>query len=695
MHLPDPAPARRRYRSTRRLGRWLTTACVAAAAVLGVSAPAQAYASDARIDLKVLVVTDGRSNVRAITAQLEREGVPYDTIDTGDPNRPIVTAGYLSDTVDGRPRAKFQGVVLAYESPLPAAEMTALAAYEQRFKIRQIDAYTWAHPGVGLKYAQWAGTVDGMTGTVTPAAKAAGFGYLTGALKLDDVDPTVPESYAALATGGPGAGQTYTPLLTLPAPGGEQASVLGVYAHDGREEMVLTVSLNEYQTHARMLAHGMIEWLTRGVHLGYWRNWFSVHIDDVFLPDDRWHTEGNCTVGDDCNPDRDPNVTPYNTPIRMTAADVDVLLKWQQDHGLKLDMVFNGEGSVDAGAGDALTTKLLTNRAALRWVNHTYGHPYLGCVQDFSVSPWRCATDPNTGAVRYVSQAEIESQINQNLAWARQKGISLDATELVTGEHSGLRSLPQMPVDNPNLAPAFTRTGIRTVAADNSRDPQTRMIGPARTDPRHPMNIYYNVATRAEEVDEYNWIYTSEADGGSGICTANPATSTCISPLPGPAAFDSYIVPIEARIALGHVVSNDPRPHYAHQSNITEDRILYPVLNETLKRYRDHFAANTPLVNPKMAASAEQLRRADEWRAALEAKQIEAYLSDGRVTIINNSGARLDVPAAMPSGTNVVTLSLLGIELLTGPYGETYGTGKSAWTSVAAGGRLLLRLPAS
>jgi hypothetical protein len=682
----------------RRLRRW-STAVVAAGAVLlgsgavvlGVAAPAQAaYAANARVDLKVLVVTDGRSNVEAVTAQMDREGVPYQVVDLRLTNRPTINAAYLSDTVSGQPRAKFQAVVLADESALPAAEMTALATYEAQFGIRQLTAYTWAHAGVGLAPAVWAGTVDGMTATASAAAKAAGFGYLNGPVPLDDVDASVPESFAALANGAPATGQTYTPYLTLPVPGqgGATASVLGVYAHDGRQEMVTTISLNQFQTHSRMLAHGVVEWLTQGVHLGHWRNWFSVHVDDVFLPDDRWHMQGNCTVGDDCGPQY------TNTPIRMIPADVTTLVAWQNANGMKLDMVYNGDGSAEAGANDPLTGSLVSNRAALRWINHTYTHAYLGCVQDFTVIPWRCATTA-TGAVQFIPRATIESEIQQNLTFAQQKGISVDPTELVTGQHSGLKSLPQMTVDNPNLAPALNARGVRTIASDNSRESTSRLVGsgPARTQPRHPMNIYYNTGTRAEAVDEYNWIYTSQADGGSGICTANPATSTCIAPLPVPGGFDSYIVPIEARIALSHVVANDPRPHYAHQSNITEDRILYPVLDEVLRRYRTAYATNTPVVNPKLSASAEQMRRADAWQAALANGQIQAYLSNGRVTIINGTSSALHVPASAPNGTNVVTLSLLGIELLSGPYGQAYGGGKSDWTQLAAGGRLVLRLP--
>ena len=33
------------------------------------------------MDLRVLVVTDGTPGVDAVSAQLDREGVPYDTID--------------------------------------------------------------------------------------------------------------------------------------------------------------------------------------------------------------------------------------------------------------------------------------------------------------------------------------------------------------------------------------------------------------------------------------------------------------------------------------------------------------------------------------------------------------------------------------------------------------------------------------
>jgi hypothetical protein len=51
------------------------------------------------------------------------------------------------------------------------------------------------------------------------------------------------------------------------------------------------------------------------------------------------------------------------------------------------------------------------------------------------------------------------------------------------------------------------------------------------------------------------------------------------------------------------------------------------------------------------------------------------------------------VPITVPAGTRVVTLSLLGIEMLGGVFGEAYGGEQSAWKAIPTGGQQLLRLP--
>ncbi|MFV0136425.1 hypothetical protein ACLGIH_24995 [Streptomyces sp. HMX87] len=643
--------------------------------VLGLGAPGASAAEAPRIDLEVLVVDDGGSPVRAIADRLESTGVPYTTVDLADPDRPRITETFLSDTVSGRPRAKYQGVVLPNEAPFGAgsAEQTALEAYERTYGIPQVDAYTWAHPGVGLRYTSeggWAGTLDGREASVTDAGKAGPFGYLDGAFSFEDNSPAVQESYGYVARPREG----FTSYVDIPVPGGSgRGSLIGEYAHDGRRELVVTFAYNHHQRQFQVLARGIVEWLTEGVHLGRDRNYFAVHVDDVFAPDSRWDTERNCTPGDfDCAGGDGEGTA----PIRMTAADAARTAQWQRERGFTLDMVYNAgsgeEWKAEHGGTDALTDRLLADRNEYRWINHTYTHPYLGCVQDTSTVPWTCAKNAD-GSTKWMSRAEISAQIRDNHAWAVVKGLPVDRTELVTGEHSGLRTLPQQPQDNPNLAGALADNGVRWIASDNSREPEQRAAGTARTVPRHPMNVYYNVGTAEEMTDEYNWIHTSRADGGSGICESDP-TSTCLDdPLDPATGYAAYIVPQEARIALGHVVSNDPRPHYVHQSNLAEDRLLYPVLDRVLGDYAALFADDTPLENLAQSDIGTEFRRRAAWRTAVEAGRVTAYRIGGTVTVTAPSGTH--IPVTAPEGTR--KQHLLGATA----FGTPYAGQRSAWTT--------------
>ncbi|MEU3844845.1 hypothetical protein AB0E88_33050 [Streptomyces sp. NPDC028635] len=658
--------------------RRTTAALVTAAATmaLGLAVPGAAAATTPRIDLKVLVVDDGSSTVAALTDQLRSTGIPYTAVDLNAADRPVIDAAFLADTTGSTPRARYQGVVLPDEAPFgsPASpEQLALEAYERTYAIPQVDAYTWAHPEVGLDYTSdggWAGTLDGQGAQITAAGKGGWFGYLDGAFTFEDNSPYVQESYGFVAR--PRAG--FTSYVDTAVPGSAtRGSLVGEYAHDGRRELVVTFAYNRYQQQFRLLARGIVEWLTQGVHLGRSRNYFAVHVDDVFAPDSRWDAARNCTPGDfDCAGGDGAGTT----PIRMTADDAAYAAQWQRDHGFTLDMVFNAgsgeEWKSEHGGTDALADKLLADKAQYRWINHTYTHQYLGCVQDTTTVPWACAKNAD-GSTQWMSRPDISAEIRDNYNWAVAKGLPLDRAELVTGEHSGLKTLPQQPADNPNLAGALADNGVKWTASDNSREPEQRPVGTALTVPRYPMNVYYNAGTKAEMADEYNWIYTSRADGGSGICENNP-TSTCLAgPLDTATGYDDVIVPQEARTDLGHAISNDPRPHYAHQSNLAEDRILYPVLDEVLAGYKALFADNTPLENPRQSAIGTELQRRAAWQSALANNRVTAYRTGTTVTVTAPSGVQ--IPVTVPEGTKKQLL------LGTATFGTPYAGERSAWTT--------------
>ncbi|MEV0255115.1 hypothetical protein AB0H82_12730 [Streptomyces sp. NPDC050732] len=648
----------------------------AAALLLALSLPGASPAAAAgapRVDLRVLVVTDGGPATTAITAELDGQGTPYTTVDLRRSERPAIDDAFLADTVNGRARARFQAVVLPNDNPFGAgsAEMAALASYEQTYAIPQVDAYTYARPEAGLRAPKFSGSLDGVRAQVTAAGRGGPFGYLADQVPFENNSPSTSESYGFLADPAPGA--DFTSYVDAPVPGGSgRGSLVGEYRHDGRRELVVTFVYNEHQQQFRLLARGIVDWLTQGVHLGSSRNYFAVHVDDVLGADDRWDEDLNCTPGDvDCPRDQG---TP--DPIRMTADDAAHATQWSKDRGFPLDMAFNGGGSElhreQNGGSDPLADRLIADRAGHRWINHTYNHPFLGCVQDVATVPWTCAKNTD-GSTRYVSRADISQQISDNRAWGQRAGLPLDNGELVTGEHSGLKLLPQQPDDNPNLGPALRDNGIDRLGSDNSRDRNQRPVGPALTVPRFPMNVFYNAGRTAEQIDEYNWIYTRKADGGSGTCE-NSSVATCLDePLDLTTGYEDHIVPVESTIALGHTLANDPRPHFIHQSNLAEDRIAYPVLDRVLDTYDALYAENTPVVNLRMSDIGDELRSRAAWDTAVRAGRVTAYRIGDTVTV--QAPAGVTTRATMPTGT--VQQQLIG----TAKFGTAYAGRTSGWTA--------------
>lgn len=647
----------------------------AGALLIALSLPAQPVtaAEQPRIDLRVLVVTDGGPATAAIAAELDAQGTPFTTVDLRRSGRPVIDAAFLADTVDGRPRARFQAVVLPNDNPFGtgSAELAALAAYERTYNIPQVDAYTYARPEAGLQKPEYSGSLDGVRAEVTAAGEAGPFGYLAGAVPFEDNSPTVGESYGHLAKPAPGA--DFTPYVEAAAPGGSsRGSLVGEYRHDGRRELVVTFVYNQHQQQFRLLARGVVDWLTQGVRVGASRNYFAVHVDDVFGSDDRWDMELNCTPGDiDCPPGQG-----QQDGIRMTPEDAAYAVEWSERRGLPLDLAYNGGGSElyreENGGDDPLADQLIEDRSAFRWVNHTYNHPFLGCEQDTSHVPWSCAKNPD-GSTKYVSRAEIDDQVSLNRAWGERAELPLDKGELVTGEHSGLRVLPQQPDDNPNLAPALGDNGVRWLGSDNSREPGQRQVGPSLTVPRYPMNVFYNAGREAEQVDEYNWIYTRKSDGGSGLCENSPVTTCLDKPLDLTTGYTDHIVPVESAIALGHALSGNPRPHFIHQSNLAEDRIGYPVLDQVLDAYEELYASSAPLVKPRMADIGAELRSRAAWDAALGAGRVTAYRVGDTVTV--QAPAGVTATATMPTGTRQ--------QLVVGTktFGSPYAGRSSGWVS--------------
>ena len=269
----------------------LIVALLLAVPVAFAAAPSQPLPGQ-RVDMKVLLIgpstTDGVYD--AWKTELDRAGVPFDSrVGTAQPLTDAKVADYAAN------RAFYQAViVVAPDSNLTAADKTVLTKLEETFGIRQFSDQVSPNADHGLTYTGVEGDQGGTTATLTAKGKLA-FPYLKGPVPI--ATGSFGYQSAPLAS--------FTPLLTGP----NDSPFLGINVRaNGTEEMVNTVPGNQFQSHHQLLRDGILGWVTRGVYLGYSRNYLGLDVDDIFLPDDKW---------DPVN-----NVTDYDATIRMDAGDV-------------------------------------------------------------------------------------------------------------------------------------------------------------------------------------------------------------------------------------------------------------------------------------------------------------------------------------------------------------------------------------
>ncbi|MBV9485295.1 MAG: Ig-like domain-containing protein, partial [Frankiaceae bacterium] len=395
---------------------------------------------------------------------------------------------------DGTPEAKYDAIIESVGnltdcstgtcvSDLSSSETTALEQYEHKFNIRQITGDVFPGSTYGMNAPTVTGALDAISGTLTTAGQQV-FPYLkaTAPVTMDT------GTYGYEAT--PISATNFDTLVSGP----NNSAFVGVYTHpDGVQEMVETFDQNQYQLQSALLRHGAIAWATRGVYFGDQRNYLETHIDDNFLSDDSWSTAAHTTDFDPAN------------ALREVPADVNQAAQWSAANHFRVDMLFNGAGSVavadgsslvgagDSGSGttgssggsggsgscstanpcpDPLLAAFQTSDPAtgkpytddFAWINHTWDHPNIdeGCA----------------------TQNYIEAELNQNTAWGSKAasvgdpikgGLGLTSSTdptaalgsenpnvVITGEHSGLANLiPGNPgqVDPPSLSSATPGAG--------------------------------------------------------------------------------------------------------------------------------------------------------------------------------------------------------------------------------------------
>jgi hypothetical protein len=307
--------------------------------------------------------------------------------------------------------------------------------------------------------------------------------------------------------------------------------------------------------------------------------------------------------------------------------------------------------------------------------NPTATNPGIDCSS--AANSWDPASDAGT------TDASIDTEIAWDQAWAAANDLpNYSPSVVVTGEHSG--------IENPNMPAALANVGVTTFATDASRQPTqyalTSGASVAESAPRYPSNIYYNAANWPDELNEYNTLYVAPGvslgtygpAGETGHCDASSAT-TCLS---APAS-EAQVLASESRIMLSHVLANDPRVGFAHQTDLIADGLgavgsstqqgytILTLLSNMLAQYNSW--TTTPLIQMTDATEAQVLGQQTAWTSALASGKVSATEVNGVVTI-TNTGAAVQVPVTVPVGTTVGGAA----------FGSAYGGSLSGWTSIAA-----------
>ena len=209
----------------------------------------------------------------------------------------------------------------------------------------------------------------------------------------------------------------------------------------------------------------------------------------------------------------------------------------------------------------------------------------------------------------------------------------------------------------------------------------------AEVAPRHPINVFYNAATNAQELDEYNTLYDSSAPDSQ---CHNTGVTTCST-----TAFDFPQV-IQQVVAgmFQNMLANDPAVSYVHQTNTMGtppystiwppanyvpvapsaatatspaltaqgtdgDGTLFEALNPLIAEYDAYFNTNTPYVQLSLGGIGNVFADQTAWSNALTAGTVTASETNGVVSI-DNTGTALNVPVTVPTGTTLPAGATLG-----------------------------------
>ena len=622
------------------------------------------FVGSPRVDMKLLIISaEGGTadpTLEGITYFAKEIGVPYDVLIAS--NEPLTEAKLIKANGDG----KYQGIIttdaaLVYNnggifvSAFDTAEWNLLWQYAREFNVRQI--VMGGFPGtlpedLGLRNVTQSG--NDISTSLTNAGTAI-FSSLNSGVDIPIVGAF---TYEASLCGAACPTITTTPILTNKANGNTLGAV--TTTADGREILSLTMNHNSFLRHTGLMAYDLINWVTEGIFIGERRMYYSVDIDDHYLDSAVWNPATNSVF---------PTDGPGSFTYKISATD----LYNARDGVLNLRSRFN---SPDFNYNQVFNAFKADPNAASNCANNASLSEATLCVKDFF--PWVSHTWTHA-EMDFLSYAEANAEFANNINFAEPRfPNSFDREFLVTGKHSGLGwyriadapagatcVVDQVPGDpfcqfgleasNTAMLQAAEDLGIKYLAANRGWNTHVAecdsclITHPLNANikliPRWPTNIFFNTTTPAENTSEFNYLYGPNGIVKDGNGNAFFATNQTWS----------QILDFEADIALRHILSSSPYPHYVHQNNLREYQngrsLIYDLSEAIFAEYSQYFSL--PLISQDWNALTSTLESRTSFFNAGASGVINK--TDNSVTITSENGGTVYVTGAQ--FTNVPTFN--------------------------------------
>jgi hypothetical protein len=670
----------------------------------GPPAPNDPVVPGPSLHMKVLLITtDPNPNPTTATDSygvmqtLSQIGIPFDIFDA---KTQTLTPDVLSTNGVGNYQAIILDSNYLYYSPDGGAtwtsafdptEWSTLWSYEAQYHVRSVTWYTdpfctdfstpppsgSCNPGddnfsYGLTPSP--GYVDTTSSPLSVTLTGAGqstFWYLNQAASIQI-------KYAWVYLPKIADPSTTTPLVQDAA--GDVIASIHKFS-DGRQNLAVTADNASWLLHSQLFSYGLVSWATHGVFLGERHVNMDAQVDDLLIDDDMWDPNCNCDQ---------PSQGAKTSPFRAAGGDLNTLVSWQKAQrtsspllaSLTLEFPFNGWGAVAGNyAKDTLTPAVKRQQSNFNWVNHTFTHANLdyGAVDD-------------TGApVDFTAELRKNDDMATTLGFTR--GVNYFKDGFVQPDISGLGN-----TDFQNAAKNF---GIKYLISDASRpgwsnptpnagfysenlgtltNPDTGaplvtlQPGPPVAGllviPRRANNLFYNVSTPAQLVDEFNCYYSQ--------AYVPPATA-----YPGSCQFPdgknhriftqnldyNGILDYESDRLLSYLVTWDLNPWMFHQPAIRAydgtHSLIGDLLGQTLSKYKQYYSI--------------PIRNLPEHKLGLLMADRMKYDQSG-ATAVWTPCASISISAA-----NEATVPLTG-KALSGVTSESYGGQYISSVSLAAGG---------